>query len=253
MADPETNVVSKSTIKRLVKDIKELKNDPLKDIFYRHSETDVLKGSALIIGPENTPYHGGYYLFSFKFPTDYPHSPPKLEFLTGDGITRLHPNLYKNGKVCLSILNTWNGDSWTGCQTISSVLLTIQSIFTNNPLINEPGITHIHKDFYNYTEIIRFKNIVVSILSVVNNSDKKYENYNHLIEIARHDFINNFEDKIKLHEIAKKEYESFKNNNVDKIKEISCSIYKMSCKIDYNTVKSLFKLVKEKILLTDIF
>ena len=250
MADTSTPVISKSSIKRLIKDIKELKNDPLKDIFYRHSETDILKGSALIIGPENTPYNGGYYLFSFKFPSDYPHSPPKLEFLTGDGITRLHPNLYKNGKVCLSILNTWNGDSWTGCQTISSVLLTIQSIFTNNPLINEPGITHIHKDFYDYTEIIRFKNIVVSTLAVVNNSDKRYSNFQHLVKIARDDFLNNFENKIGIFEISKKEYELFKNNN--KTKEINCSIYKMSCKIDYITVKSLFKLVKEKILLLDI-
>lgn len=254
MGETETNVISKSSIKRLVKDIKELKNDPLKGIFYRHSETNMLKGSALIIGPEDTPYHGGYYLFSFNFPTDYPHSPPKLEFLTGDGLTRLHPNLYKNGKVCLSILNTWDGDSWTGCQTISTILLTIQSIFTNNPLINEPNITHIYKDFYNYTEIIRFKNIVVSILSVVNNSDNKYSNIDNLIKIARDDFINNYEDKINILKLAKKEYESFKkNNNINKTTEISCSIYNMSCKIDYITVKSLFNLVKEKVLLTDIF
>ncbi|MDA9216286.1 ubiquitin-conjugating enzyme E2 [bacterium] len=255
MGDTETNVISKSSIKRLVKDIKELKNDPLKGIFYRHNETNMLKGSALIIGPDDTPYRGGYYLFSFNFPTDYPHSPPKLEFLTGDGLTRLHPNLYKNGKVCLSILNTWDGDSWTGCQTISTILLTIQSIFTNNPLINEPNITHIYKDFYNYTEIIRFKNIVVSILSVVNNSDNKYSNIDNLIKIARDDFINNYEDKIKILKLAIKEYESFKkkNNNINKTTEISCSIYKMSCKIDYITVKSLFNLVKEKVLLTDIF
>ena len=253
MADTSSQVISKSSIKRLIKDIKEVKNDPLKDIFYRHSETDMLKGSALIIGPENTPYHGGYYLFSFQFPHDYPHSPPKLEFLTGDGITRLHPNLYKNGKVCLSILNTWNGDSWTGCQTISSVLLTIQSIFTNNPLINEPGITHIHKDFYDYTEIIRFQNIVVSTLAVVNNSDNRYSNFENLIKIARDDFLKNYEDKIRIFELSKKEYDSFKNNNeINKTKEITCSIYKMSCNIDYHTVKSLFNLVKEKILLLDI-
>ena len=250
MADTSTPVISKSSIKRLIKDIKELKNDPLKDIFYRHSETDILKGSALIIGPEDTTSTGGYYLLSFKFPSDSVHSPLTLVYLTGDGITRLHPNLYKNGKVCLSILNTWNGDSWTGCQTISSVLLTIQSIFTNNPLINEPGITHIHKDFYDYTEIIRFKNIVVSTLAVVNNSDKRYSNFQHLVKIARDDFLNNFENKIGIFEISKKEYELFKNNN--KTKEITCSIYKMSCKIDYITVKSLFKLVKEKILLLDI-
>ena len=75
-------------------------------------------------------------------------------------------------------------------------------------------------------------------------------NFQHLVKIARDDFLNNFENKIGIFEISKKEYELFKNNN--KTKEITCSIYKMSCKIDYITVKSLFKLVKEKILLLDI-
>ena len=33
----------------------------------------------------------------------------KLTYLTNDGNTRFHPNLYRNGKVCLSVLNTWRG------------------------------------------------------------------------------------------------------------------------------------------------
>ena len=77
MGDTETNVISKSSIKRLVKDIKELKNDPLKGIFYRHNEANMLKGSALIIGPDDTPYRGGYYLFSFM--KSFPFA---MEFVT---------------------------------------------------------------------------------------------------------------------------------------------------------------------------
>ena len=39
----------------------------------------------------------------------YPFEPPKVLILTVDGRTRINPNLYANGKVCLSILGTWSG------------------------------------------------------------------------------------------------------------------------------------------------
>ena len=54
---------------------------------------------------------------------------------------RFNPNYYSCGKVCLSLLNTWNGDGWTSCQTIYSILIVLSSILNNNPLINEPGIS----------------------------------------------------------------------------------------------------------------
>ena len=46
------------SIKRLLKDIKELENNPLENdgIFYKHSEDDLFKGYALIIGPKDTLY-----------------------------------------------------------------------------------------------------------------------------------------------------------------------------------------------------
>ena len=65
MPDSENIIITKETIKRLVKDIKEIKNNPLSSngIFYEHSEDDMLKGQALIIGPPDTPYSYGYYLY----------------------------------------------------------------------------------------------------------------------------------------------------------------------------------------------
>ena len=56
-----------------------------------------------------------------KFTTDYPHSPPQVTYWTNGDNIRFNPNLYKCGKVCVSLLNTWRGDQWTSCQTISSV------------------------------------------------------------------------------------------------------------------------------------
>ena len=162
--------ISKETFKRLVSDVKNIKKDSLESegIYYVHDETDILKGYAMIVGPENTPYFGGYYLFDFSFPVNYPFSPPSLVYETNNGNIRFHPNLYINGKVCLSILNTWEGEKWSSTQTIRSILLTIQSILTTDPLLNEPGIKETHRDIHLYNEIISYVNINSAIIDIIN-------------------------------------------------------------------------------------
>jgi len=172
------NFVSKETMRRIIFDIKELRKNPLTDhgIYYEHDQTDMLRGNAMVIGSSDTPYADGFYLFKFIFPTNYPHSPPVVTFCTSDGITRFNPNLYRTGKVCLSILNTWQGETWSGCQTISSVLLALCTTLNNKPLLNEPGITKSHFDFHNYNEIIKYKNIKVAIFDMMDNiKDHKHE------------------------------------------------------------------------------
>ena len=60
---------------------------------------------ALITGPFDTPYEGGFYYFLIRCPPDYPIRPPRVKLMTtGGGQVRFNPNLYRNGKVCLSIL-----------------------------------------------------------------------------------------------------------------------------------------------------
>lgn len=108
-------------------------------IYYTVKGELITSGFALIEGPENTPYEGCLLLFSISFPDDYPFSPPKVVFLTSDGKTRFHPNLYVDGKVCLSILATYSGPSWSGTQSLSTVLLSIQGLLDNNPLTHEPA------------------------------------------------------------------------------------------------------------------
>ena len=169
--------VSKDALRRIISDIKELHKNPLNahGIYYQHDETDMLKGRALIIGPLDTPYEDGFYLFKFQFPSNYPHAPPKVDFCTSDGYTRFNPNLYRTGKVCLSILNTWKGEPWSGCQTISSVLLAMCTILNDEPLLNEPGVTKTHPDYENYNEIIKYKNIEVAIFGMLENLNEKNE------------------------------------------------------------------------------
>lgn len=155
--------------KRLIKDITDIYQSPLEDqgIYYLHDESNMLKGYAMIRGPVDTPYEHGFYTFLFDFPTDYPHNPPKVKFTTGDGKMRFNPNLYIEGKVCLSILNTWEGEKWTSCQTIRSVLLTLVMVLNENPLNNEPAYIDSPREqieCQNYNAVVSYKNIQVALL-----------------------------------------------------------------------------------------
>jgi ubiquitin-protein ligase len=127
--------------KRFLTEMERVKEDNMTSmgIHYYMNEANAYNGMAMIIGPENTPYAHCPLVFSIDFPGDYPQSNPSVKFLTSDGTTRFHPNLYVAGKVCLSILGTWKGPSWTAAMTISTVLTSIQSLLEANPIVNEPG------------------------------------------------------------------------------------------------------------------
>ena len=183
------------SIKRIMIDCKEIINDPIENIYYRHDEDNVYKGYALIIGAKDTPYENGFYFFEFTFPDSYPFNPPKLKFHTYDGFTRFNPNLYINGNVCLSILNTWEGEKWSSCQSIRSILLTLSTVLNDKPLLNEPGITIHHKDYESYNQLLEYKNVEISMLKYLEKSNLNY-NFRDFYPIMLKHFISNY-DTIK--------------------------------------------------------
>jgi ubiquitin-conjugating enzyme E2 Z len=90
-------------------------------------EDDITKIHALITGPFDTPYEGGFFHFYIRCPADYPLSPPLVRFMTtGGGVVRFNPNLYVDGKVCISILGTTAGPGWSPSSSISALLISIQ-------------------------------------------------------------------------------------------------------------------------------
>lgn len=104
---------------------------------------DIMK--VLITGPADTPYANGCFELDVFFPPDYPLAPMMINLeTTGNHTVRFNPNLYNDGKVCLSVLNTWHGrpeEKWNA-QTSSflQVLVSIQSlILVPEPYFNEPG------------------------------------------------------------------------------------------------------------------
>ncbi|XP_059477801.1 baculoviral IAP repeat-containing protein 6 [Neocloeon triangulifer] len=104
---------------------------------------DIMK--VLITGPAETPYANGCFEFDVFFPPDYPSSPMLINLqTTGHQTVRFNPNLYNDGKVCLSVLNTWHGrpeEKWNAhTSSFLQVLVSIQSlILVPEPYFNEPG------------------------------------------------------------------------------------------------------------------
>lgn len=179
-------------IKRINKDINVLKNDNVEDlgIYYDILESDIRKIRWLIMGPEETPYRYGYYFFDMEIPDDYPFVPPKVTYQTRINNIRFNPNMYCCGKVCVSILNTWSGPQWTSCQSLKSVIITLQSLLTSNPLENEPGYNDIFDERHEkYRNLIEHENFSFSILNPFKTDFKGYECFKEVI-ISR--FLKNY-------------------------------------------------------------
>ena len=214
-----------SHIKRIInKDLKMVRDLKLEDqgIYLHYDDNNILNMTAYIFAPNDSIYSYGILTFEIIFPNDYPFSPPKLKYISRSNI-RIHPNFYVNGKVCLSILGTWQGPTWKPVMDISSILLSIQSLLDNNPLCNEPGyntITNTHK-IYNIAiryEVLKtllfinnFKNIPESILNKI----KKY-------------LLDNKDNIIKEINIL--------NNNKNN-KKYNINIYRINIDINYNNLK----------------
>ncbi|XP_060064193.1 ubiquitin-conjugating enzyme E2 D2B-like [Ylistrum balloti] len=92
-------------------------------------EDDMLHCQAVIPGPENSPYFGGLFCLEITFTTDYPFRPPKIKF----GTKIFHPNVEKDGKICMDFLQS----EWKPSFSIAYILMAISSLMhtpnTDNP------------------------------------------------------------------------------------------------------------------------
>ena len=161
-------------------------------IYYLPNDDTMKKGIALLVGQPDTPYFGGFYFFQIEFPDDYPFSPLRLQSLTQDGTTRFNPNMYRDGKVCLSILNTWHdGPQWSGVQTLESVLLILMSdVLCSNPLANEPAFRKcgISNDAQIYNRLLWHANIKTAVIGMMTNLPEQFKDFLPILktEFAKH-------------------------------------------------------------------
>ena len=158
---------------RITKELSELQKNSDLSLAVACRDIDVRNVKALIIGPHDTPYEFGFFEFAFKFNKDYPRKSPNVTAVTTNGgRTRFNPNIYANGKVCLSILGTWRGErgeEWSAAQGLESILLSIQSLMSTNPYENEPGFEDANepsdqKNQKEYVQKIRHETLRISVI-----------------------------------------------------------------------------------------
>ena len=195
--------IEQKSVMRILSEISSLKkNLPLNwetSIWMRVSKMNFNIISVVIAGPKNTPYENGLFEFHVYLPTDYPNTAPQVLInTTGGGLIRFNPNLYANGKVCLSLLGTWSGSGgevWNKqTSSLLQVLVSIQSlILVDDPYFNEPG-------YEKYMKEDKF---------IQASKDYNEEKQQHTIQLAMINMIKNpipgFEDVIKEHFAKKKE------------------------------------------------
>jgi ubiquitin-conjugating enzyme E2 G1 len=98
-------------------------------------ESNLFEWQVCMVGPPDSPYEGGLFNAQLKFTEDYPNSPPTMKFTT----EIYHPNVYPDGRVCISILHAPGddpngyelaGERWMPVHTVESILLSVLSMLS---------------------------------------------------------------------------------------------------------------------------
>jgi ubiquitin-conjugating enzyme E2 D len=142
-----------ASFKRLQKELADIKSAKADEIPENISvgpvnEHNLYFWMATIIGPKDTPYEGGIFRLSIKFPPEYPFVSPVVKFET----KIFHCNILEKGDICLDILK----GQWSPAYTIFKVLLSIVALLSdpnpNDPLNADAArLYKTNRKFYNST------------------------------------------------------------------------------------------------------
>jgi ubiquitin-protein ligase len=156
------NTLMKRASRIITNQLNQYIKDPLNGIDFYQDEQNILNLSFTLIGPKETPWEDIMLKGIIVFPENYPFSPPKLQFLS----RTFHPNIYPDGKICLSILNDKQDETgyfkanelWSPVLDIRSVFLCIQNLFTEPNLespANLDACIMYRNDLKGFTKMIR--------------------------------------------------------------------------------------------------
>ncbi|CDK27195.1 unnamed protein product [Kuraishia capsulata CBS 1993] len=120
--------------RRLAKEYQQLSKDRPEGILAGPvREDNLFVWECLLAGPPDTAYEYGVFRAVLTFPKDYPLAPPSMKF----DPPLLHPNIYADGSVCISILHAPGNDPlqyerseerWSPVQSVEKILLSVMSM-----------------------------------------------------------------------------------------------------------------------------
>ncbi|KAF2841417.1 putative ubiquitin conjugating enzyme [Patellaria atrata CBS 101060] len=118
---------------------------------------------ALIVLNPDSLYYGGYFKAKMTFKKEYPYVPPDFKFLR----PLYHPNIYPDGRLCISILHAPGEDEqsgelaaerWSPAQRVESVLLSILSLLddaeVSSPANVDAGVM-LRNDIEGYKKMVK--------------------------------------------------------------------------------------------------
>ena len=112
--------------KRLWKELNELASQNIEGIKVDQEKIkDFSEWCVDVSGAPGTLYENEKFVLKFTFSSNYPFESPQVIFI-GDHIP-IHPHVYSNGHICLSILT----EDWTPAMTVASVCLSIISMLSS--------------------------------------------------------------------------------------------------------------------------
>lgn len=213
-------------IRKIMRDKKNYVESKIADtehIYCKFNDENISNIRAMIVGPDDTSYEGGFYFIYITLPKEYPFKSPQAKYCTQYNNFRFHPNLYVNGKMCLSILdNQWSGPPWIPSMGINTLLLTTRSILDDNPLANEPGYSKgkilPNNNHDKYRNLVRYMNIVGATIHTIKHPPQGFEDFQP--EMMNY-FINNYDKYINF---INKKLKSYDNKQISMTSYIRCSI-----------------------------
>ena len=142
-----------TAMKRIIHEMKTI-NDEMTKINHVNCTAgpvgdDLFLWDGIIFGPVGTPYERGVFKLKIELPQDYPFKPPRVKFIT----KIYHPNINKQGSICLDILKTTN---WSPALTISKMLLSICSLM-DEPNADDPLVPEIARLYTTNRELYNKK------------------------------------------------------------------------------------------------
>lgn len=225
--------MSNKSIRRLQADLKEYHLSPIEGTSIYYDDQCITRIFVAIAGPKDSVYEHGVYFFRFDFPDSYPNEPPAGKFLNWQNSNdRIHPNLYKCGKMCFSFLGTWSGPSWTSAMGLSTIILNLQTVLDENPLKNEPGfdkgaLTAEHITYQRIVQYLNIRDFILKSMKLCKTSDIPL-NHEYLIHFKM--FLIEYYTKYK--ESIKSKFSEMLDNNPNQ-QRLSINYQSTNCIIDY--------------------
>lgn len=182
--------------KRILKDLHLLQTNQeelnSRGIYFYFDDSNIFNPSFLIIPkhkqdldfPQLTsPYTNGFFLFKLTIPEDFPLSPPRIDFHPQQSVCRLHPNYYEQGKVCLSVINTWSRDDWAPTTSLMAISNILEERLNERAICFEPGCEQSSiSRMQAFNEGVRFGVYHTAILPIIKSKNQNYAPFHDVIQ-----------------------------------------------------------------------